>query len=108
MDKMMLSRFYRAVFFGGIGFFTILIFRLPEVDMPCIAQNTALAHANSLAQQDVFSDISREVGIDFVHFNGMTGQYYYPEIVGSGVGLFDYDNNGYLDILLIQGNLLSP
>ncbi|MSO23500.1 MAG: CRTAC1 family protein [Acidobacteria bacterium] len=108
MDKMVLSMFYRAVFLGGLGFFIILIFRLPEASTRGNVQNTSLADGNSLPQQEVFTDIAREVGIDFVHFNGMTGQYYYPEIVGSGVALFDYDNNGYLDILLVQGNLLSP
>ena len=39
---------------------------------------------NSGRKQQIFSDQAGEFGIDFVHFNGMTGRHYYPEMVGSG------------------------
>jgi enediyne biosynthesis protein E4 len=54
-----------------------------------------------------FTDRARESGIDFVHFNGMTGRYYQPEIMAPGVGLFDYDNDGDLDVYLVQGRPLG-
>src|SRR3954470_4435887 len=54
-----------------------------------------------------FVDRARESGIDFVHFNGMTGRFYQPEIMAPGVALFDYDNDGDLDVLLVQGRLLG-
>ena len=38
----------------------------------------------------------------------MTGAHYYPEVMGSGVALFDYDNDGDLDIFLVQGSMLGP
>ena len=50
-----------------------------------------------------FKEVAEELGIDFVHFNGMTGQLYTAEVVGPGVALFDYDNDGDLDIYLGQG-----
>ena len=50
-----------------------------------------------------FEDATDEVGVDFVHFNGMTGRLYTAEVVGPGVALFDYDNDGDLDIYLGQG-----
>ena len=51
-----------------------------------------------------FEEVAAEVGVDFVHFNGMTGRLYTAEVVGPGVALFDYDNDGDLDIYLGQGS----
>ena len=50
------------------------------------------------ADEEIFTDQTKSAGIDFVHFNGMSGQHYYPEVIGSGVALFDYDNDGDLDL----------
>jgi hypothetical protein len=58
--------------------------------------------------EEIFTDRARELGIDFTHFNGMTGQKYYAEIVGSGAALFDYDNDGDLDVLIVNGSTLGP
>ncbi len=38
----------------------------------------------------------------------MSGEYYFPEMTGQGGGFIDYDNDGDLDIYLIQGNMLGP
>ncbi|MEZ5330543.1 MAG: VCBS repeat-containing protein [Thermoanaerobaculia bacterium] len=52
-----------------------------------------------------FRDVTAESGLDFVHFNGMTGELYFSEIVGSGAALLDYDEDGDLDVFLVQGAL---
>ena len=57
---------------------------------------------------EIFTDIAEQVGIDFVHFNGMSGNYYYPEMIGPGGALFDYDNDGDLDVFIHQGQMLGP
>jgi hypothetical protein len=49
-----------------------------------------------------FVDITRESGLDFVHDAGPTGSYFMPQIMGSGAALFDFDNDGRLDIYLLQ------
>ena len=54
-----------------------------------------------------FVDVTAQTGLDFVHVNGMTGEFYYPEIMAPGVALFDYDNDGDLDVFLIQGQPLG-
>jgi hypothetical protein len=50
----------------------------------------------------LFRDVTEEVGLDFVHDPGPLGSYFMPQIVGSGAALFDYDNDGLLDIYLVQ------
>jgi hypothetical protein len=54
-----------------------------------------------------FSEQAEQTGLDFVHFNGMSGQFYYPEHMAPGVALFDYDNDGDLDVFIVQGQMLG-
>jgi enediyne biosynthesis protein E4 len=49
-----------------------------------------------------FTDAAAEAGLRFTHVNGMSGGHYMTEIIGSGVALFDYDNDGDLDVFLVQ------
>jgi hypothetical protein len=51
-----------------------------------------------------FVDVAGEAGLEFVHVNGMAGEFHLTEIMAPGVGLLDYDNDGDLDVFLVQGD----
>lgn len=54
-----------------------------------------------------FTDQTQQAGIHFKHFNGAAEQKYLPETMGSGGLFFDYDNDGHLDIYLVNSGTLS-
>jgi hypothetical protein len=60
----------------------------------------ALRNSSSTIQ---FHDITQAAGINFVHNNGAFGKRYLPEALGPGCAFIDYDNDGWPDILLING-----
>ena len=55
------------------------------------------------AQQIQFRDITSRAGIHFTHNNGAFGKKWLPETMGPGCAFIDYDNDGYPDILLVNG-----
>ncbi len=59
--------------------------------------------SNGWTQPLVFKDVADIQLLNFVHDHGGTGEYYYIESMGSGVCLFDYDNDGDLDAYFLQG-----
>ncbi|HEX5833310.1 MAG TPA: VCBS repeat-containing protein, partial [Pyrinomonadaceae bacterium] len=62
----------------------------------------------SLVFAPLFTERAEQTGLRFKHYNGMTGKFYLPEITGGGAALFDFDNDGDLDVFLVQGNVLEP
>ena len=56
----------------------------------------------------IFDEVAEKVGLKFRHYNGMTGKLFLPEVMGAGAALFDFDNDGDLDVFLVQGTVLAP
>src|SRR5919197_6747954 len=55
-----------------------------------------------------FEDVTAASGIDFQHFDSTTPMNYMPEMMGSGLGWIDYDNDGWLDLFCVQDGPLRP
>ncbi len=49
-----------------------------------------------------FVDVAQKSGITFQHFNSATPHHYIHETVGSGLGWIDYNNDGWLDLFVVQ------
>ena len=56
-----------------------------------------------VAPPPIFREVPpSESGIVWVHHNGFSPQHYLPESTGPGVAIFDYNNDGWMDILLVD------
>jgi hypothetical protein len=55
-----------------------------------------------------FRELASIAGIDFQHVDGHTAMQYFPEVMGGGCAWVDYDQDGYLDLLFVQGGPFPP
>jgi hypothetical protein len=59
--------------------------------------------ASSRSQNIVFVDVTKPAGIEFKHENGASSEKYLVETMGSGCAFLDYDQDGLLDVLFVNG-----
>ncbi len=69
-------------------------------------EGSSSTDSQGIASNSEFSGTLRDVtdssGIDFVHDRHQTGKFYFPELMGSGVGVLDFDNDGWYDLYFVQ------
>ena len=65
----------------------------------------AIAAADAPLPQ--FVDIARQAGVVFHHTNGASADKHLVETMGSGGLFFDYDNDGWIDVFLVDGGSLA-
>lgn len=63
--------------------------------------------ASQPTRASVFTDVTAESGLAFRHECGAEGGFRLPELIGSGGAFLDYDNDGDMDIYLVQSGMLG-
>src|SRR5436309_858448 len=83
---------------AGLG----LLVLLASLGLGCRRSSTS--ELDDPAEPPWFADVTQEVGLDFVHDVGPRPpeDYFMPQMVGSGAALFDFDNDGRLDLYLLN------
>jgi len=72
-----------------------------------IAGSTSVQSGKPSADPAVYTDVTSALNINFEYVASHTSRKYLIETMGSGVALFDYDNDGHLDIFVVNGAPLS-
>jgi enediyne biosynthesis protein E4 len=64
---------------------------------------TSQTPASAPASSEVFSDVTQKLGVSYEYKPSHTSRKYLLETMGPGVAVFDYDNDGRLDIFVVNG-----
>lgn len=75
---------------------------------PAAPAGLASTHAPAAADIPRFTDDAETAGLKFLYENGETPLHQLPEIMSGGVGVLDYDGDGWLDVYVVQGGPLVP
>ena len=75
--------------------------------VPSIARDKPQASNHPASQAGKFVDVTVQSGMDFQYQSSHTSKKYLLETMGPGVALFDYDNDGLLDIFVVNGAPLA-
>jgi len=77
------------------------------VALPWLTAQKSPTASSASNSGEAFADITQRLGVDFQYRASHTSKKYLIETMGAGVALFDYDNDGRLDIFLVNGAPLS-
>ena len=85
---------------GGLRLGIAVVAALFLAAYPARAQNQ---NSSTNRPPVTFTDVTEQAGITFVHHNGAVGDKWYPEIFGGGVVVLDYNQDGWPDLLFVNG-----
>jgi enediyne biosynthesis protein E4 len=88
-------------------FIALPLFAFLAAGAPLLAQQKSDPARANVATPGKFVDITSSSGIHFQYQSSHTSRKYLLETMGPGVALFDYDNDGRLDIFVVNGAPLS-
>ena len=74
---------------------------------PSPATTATLPAPPSPTAEPLLVEVTAAAGIEFSHWNGMSGERYIVEMMGAGAAMLDYDGDGDMDIYLRQGAVLG-
>src|SRR5262245_443202 len=79
------------------------IYAFTSLAIPILIGSVVIAGLPPQEQTVRFSDVTTQSKIDFRHENGASPEKHLPETMSGGVVLFDFDNDGWLDIFFVNG-----
>lgn len=98
---------HKSFTLSGWRSLVLIVLSVLLFDFPAFAQEKPLAAHRSPYQAGKFVDITRTSGINFKYQSSHTSKKYLLETMGPGVAVFDYDNDGRLDIFVVNGAPLA-
>jgi hypothetical protein len=97
---------HRAVFVSVPLCFSLLLSGCRQPSGSAAGGTTVPARAASPSSTVQFTDVTAAAGIHFQHTVGRSGRLYLPETLGAGCAFLDYNNDGKLDLFLVNGTRL--
>jgi hypothetical protein len=93
---------------ASVGWFWLAAMTVAAGCSGCRSAATHSAQpASQVSREEVrFTDVTDAAGIRFKHTNGRSGRFYFPETSGSGCAFLDYNNDGRLDLFLVNASRL--
>jgi tetratricopeptide (TPR) repeat protein len=78
----------------------------PELKIAAKSSPGRVAGASSIVPK--YRDDAKTVGLNFLYDNGRSPQRLIPETTGGGVGIIDFDGDGWFDVYVVQGGVFPP
>jgi hypothetical protein len=76
---------------------------LPGLVLATLAVCSAAGQPANVSTRMLFHDVSTAAGLIVTHVNGASPDKHFVEIMGSGGLFFDFDNDGWIDVFLVDG-----